>query len=359
MEKKRAIELLIQEVDKIPYLKTLPSSNDEFRLWLKNVENIINTGLEPEDKNKCQEASQFLRYLRGVHEEDLIQQDYIDEIIRYEIALKSIIQKYEILWMEGEKDKRGEVEMDKKEAIEFLEKSLEETSHLRRLRYDDEDFELWISKIKNVIKAGLDQDDYETFDSAYSISIPMKGIQTEKRWLEFYQANITRRETAIKKIIQKHEILGIEKKSAAKREQKDTVKLPIQLFDALQFHPKVVEASRKLFKDGHYRDAIYRAFVEVSNFVKRKAKSQLDGRKLMSTVFNPANPIIKLNPLETQTDKDEQEGFMYLFMGAIQGIRNPKAHENIIQNNPYIALKLIGFASLLIQTIDFWEAEKS
>jgi uncharacterized protein (TIGR02391 family) len=119
----------------------------------------------------------------------------------------------------------------------------------------------------------------------------------------------------------------------------------------------VVESSLELFTDGHYRDAVYRAFVEVVNFVKRKAKSQLDGKKLMSTIFSPDNPKIRLNPLETQTDRDEQEGFMYLFMGAVQGIRNPKAHENIIQNNPYIALQLIGFANLLIETVDFWEVE--
>jgi uncharacterized protein (TIGR02391 family) len=136
-----------------------------------------------------------------------------------------------------------------------------------------------------------------------------------------------------------------------------TAELPLEIFDAMQFHRKVVEASRELFKDGHYRDAVYRAFVEVVNFVKRKAKSQLDGKKLMSTIFSPDNPKIRLNPLETQTDRDEQEGFMYLFMGAVQGIRNPKAHENIIQNNPYIALQLIGFANLLIETVDFWEVE--
>lgn len=136
-----------------------------------------------------------------------------------------------------------------------------------------------------------------------------------------------------------------------------TTELPIEIFDAMQFHRKVVEASRELFKDGHYRDAVYRAFVEVVNFVKRKAKSQLNGKKLMSTVFSPDNPEIRLNPLKTQTDRDEQEGFMYLFMGAVQGIRNPKAHENIIQNNPYIALQLIGFANLLIETVDFWEVE--
>lgn len=136
-----------------------------------------------------------------------------------------------------------------------------------------------------------------------------------------------------------------------------TAESPLQLFDEMQFHTKVIESSRQLFKDGHYRDAIYRAFVEVNNFVKHRAKSQLDGKKLMSTVFSPVNPVIKLNSLKTQTDKDEQEGFMYLFMGAMQGIRNPKAHENIIQNNPYIALELIGFASLLIETISFWEAK--
>ena len=127
-------------------------------------------------------------------------------------------------------------------------------------------------------------------------------------------------------------------------------------FDSMKLHPEVIETSRKLFKDEHYRDAIYRAFVEVNNFVKRKAKSQLDGRKLMSEVFRLEKPIIKLNPLATQSDRDEQEGFMFLYMGAMEGIRNPKAHENIIQNDPYKALKYLGLASLLIETIDFWES---
>lgn len=146
-------------------------------------------------------------------------------------------------------------------------------------------------------------------------------------------------------------------KPAKNTEQKDTVKFTVQLFDSMQFHPKVIEASRELFEDGHYRDAIYRAFVEVNNFVKIKAKSQLDGRNLMSTVFRLENPIIKLNSLKTQSDKDEQEGFMFLFMGAMEGIRNPKAHENIVQNDPYKALKYLSLASLLIETIDFWEAK--
>ena len=132
---------------------------------------------------------------------------------------------------------------------------------------------------------------------------------------------------------------------------------PIQLFDAMRFHQTVIDSSKELFEDGHYRDAIYRAFVEVNNFVKRKSKSSRDGKALMSTVFSPNSPIIKLNSLETQSARDEQEGFMHLFIGAMQGIRNPKAHENILQNDPYIALELMGLASLLIKTIDFWRVD--
>jgi len=140
-------------------------------------------------------------------------------------------------------------------------------------------------------------------------------------------------------------------------EQKDNVKLPIQIFDSIQFHQKIIEASRKLFEDGHYRDAIYRAFVAVDNFVKSKSKSQLSGKNLMSQVFRQPNPKIQLNPLQTQTDKDEQEGFMLLYMGAMQGIRNPKAHENIVQNDPHRAIKYISLASLLIERIDFWQVK--
>jgi len=132
---------------------------------------------------------------------------------------------------------------------------------------------------------------------------------------------------------------------------------PIQLFDSLELHTKVIYTSRKLFEDGHYRDAIYRAFVEVETFVKAKANSQLSGKNLMSEVFRQPNPKIKLNPLVSQTDKDEQEGFMFLYMGATVGIRNPKAHENIIQTDPYKALRYLSLASLLIERIDFWEAE--
>jgi len=114
--------------------------------------------------------------------------------------------------------------MDKNKAIELLKQALEETSHLRTLHYDNEDFELWDSKIQNVIKAGLDPDDYNTYISAYPTSIPIRGIAPESALLDYYQNKISKRETAIKKIIQKYELLGIEEKPSITRE------LPVRAF---------------------------------------------------------------------------------------------------------------------------------
>ena len=139
------------------------------------------------------------------------------------------------------------------------------------------------------------------------------------------------------------------RQAKSKGELRDTHELLLSLFDSMQFHPKIVEVSRKLFEDGHYRDAILRALVEVNNFVKAKTGLELDGKALMSQAFRIDNPVIRLNELKTQSERDEQEGFMFLFMGAMVGIRNPKAHDNIIQTDPLRTLEYLALASLLMK----------
>ena len=125
------------------------------------------------------------------------------------------------------------------------------------------------------------------------------------------------------------------------------------LFDKMQLHPKVTEVSEKLFIDGHYAQAIEEAYKAVIEFVKEKASSYLDdrvdGTKLMGEVFQVDNPMIKLNKLLNQTDRSEQEGFKFLFMGATLGIRNRKAHGNVIMTDPYRTLEYLGFASMLMK----------
>jgi uncharacterized protein (TIGR02391 family) len=158
----------------------------------------------------------------------------------------------------------------------------------------------------------------------------------------------------IDSIVQKYEILGLKDNSPIKKED---IKLesPIDLFDAMKFHPKVIEASRTLFEDGHYAQAIFEAFKAVENFVQDKADLKTFGTNLMATVFNEENPIIKV-PEAGHYYKDVQRGFKHLFIGGTQAIRNPKAHKEIVQKDPYITLEYLGFASFLIKRIDYWEA---
>ena len=127
----------------------------------------------------------------------------------------------------------------------------------------------------------------------------------------------------------------------------------IEYFDSLEIHPEISKVSRKLFADKHYAQAILEAFKKINNMVKIKSgRTDLDGKSLMTTVFSRNNPVLRLNELKTTTDLDLQEGYMHLFAGAIQGIRNPKAHDEIVQNNPFTTVKFLCFASMLAQKID-------
>lgn len=149
-----------------------------------------------------------------------------------------------------------------------------------------------------------------------------------------------------------HEILESKKiatDTARETLPEDSTQIGNLLFNKMQFHPLVVEASKSLFESRHYYDAIFAAYKAIDNFVKKKTGLSIYGEDLMGKVFNKDNPIIKLNELRTLSNRNEQKGFMYLFQGAMLGIRNPKAHDEATHLDPYKTLEYLGFASLLMR----------
>jgi Protein of unknown function (Hypoth_ymh) len=56
----------------------------------------------------------------------------------------------------------------------------------------------------------------------------------------------------------------------------------------------------------------------------------------MQKVFSAKTPLLRFNKLESQSDLDEQQGFQFLFSGAVMGLRNPRAHDlkKMILNAP-------------------------
>ena len=120
-------------------------------------------------------------------------------------------------------------------------------------------------------------------------------------------------------------------------------------------HPTVVGLAKPRFLAGHYADAVEAVLKEVNTAVKlafHSARGQeLDGVPLMRKAFTPGDPVIVLDDLSTETGRNIQQGHMDLFAGAMAGIRNPKAHQNVIITAER-AIHHLFLASLLFSKLD-------
>lgn len=98
-------------------------------------------------------------------------------------------------------------------------------------------------------------------------------------------------------------------------------------------HPRVVDLAKTRFENGLYADSVSACLREINMIVKEHVRNainqELDGAGLMTRAFSANNPIIQFGDLTTENGRNIQLGYMKIFEGAMIGIRNPKAHENM------------------------------
>lgn len=120
-------------------------------------------------------------------------------------------------------------------------------------------------------------------------------------------------------------------------------------------HPKIAEISMKRFNDEHFADAVEAAYKEINTRVKNLYRNitgeEKDGSDLMHKAFTPQKPVLIFENLNTETGKNIQQGYMNIFSGAMMGIRNPKAHENVTLTKNEAVQRLM-LASLLMSKVD-------
>lgn len=127
---------------------------------------------------------------------------------------------------------------------------------------------------------------------------------------------------------------------------------PIQRVGLQDLHPEILAASSDLFTDEHYASAILEAFKALEIRVRRQSGLESSGQDLMAKAFDEKAPLINVAVEAGQSGVDEQRGCKFIFMGAIVGIRNPKAHEAIQQGDPQRALEYLAMASILMRRLD-------
>lgn len=120
---------------------------------------------------------------------------------------------------------------------------------------------------------------------------------------------------------------------------------PTDKLDGL--HPKVLAVAKKLFEDGHYRSAVLDTYVALNNEVQQKSGLHLDGSSLMQKAFSKDAPILKV-----AGGTDPQLGAMWLFSGAMMGVRNVLAHNHAAHPIEQEALEWLHFASALHRMLD-------
>ena len=123
-------------------------------------------------------------------------------------------------------------------------------------------------------------------------------------------------------------------------------------YDERNIHPDIGEITKKLFDDGHYSQATFEAFKYVDKKVQNLSKVNKSGYKLMMEAFNEASPKIQLTELTNTSEKDEQQGYKFIFSGAVLAIRNPRGHEIGMHETIDQCLDHVSFASLLLRRLD-------
>ncbi|MGA2535650.1 MAG: TIGR02391 family protein [Terracidiphilus sp.] len=110
-------------------------------------------------------------------------------------------------------------------------------------------------------------------------------------------------------------------------------------------------AVRGTYEAGNYSGAILDSIYLLSDVIRDKSGLESDGTQLASAAFSGANPIVKVNPLHTPSDQDEQKGVHFLLMGLYSGIRNPRSHGKQ-SDSAEVANAVIHFVDFLLGLID-------
>lgn len=82
----------------------------------------------------------------------------------------------------------------------------------------------------------------------------------------------------------------------------------------------------------NYSHAILEATYFLSTVLRHRAGVDGDGATLVGQALGGEPPKLKLNSLQTESDKNVQKGFEQILRGIYIGIRNPRSHEQTVDD---------------------------
>ena len=107
----------------------------------------------------------------------------------------------------------------------------------------------------------------------------------------------------------------------------------------------------KNYESQNYQAAILDAIFHLLKIIRDRTDLDLDGVALIGKSFGGSDPILKVNSMRTESEKNEQKGVESMLRGLYQGIRNPRAHEKV-DDNKSTCDSLIVFIDFLLKLVE-------
>ena len=117
-------------------------------------------------------------------------------------------------------------------------------------------------------------------------------------------------------------------------------------------HPEVLAVAEKYIRSDHPATAVFEALKAVNLRVKQMAGRNDDGSSMMGSVLSGTVPILMIADPSTETGRSIQDGYKFLFMGAMLALRNPAAHEQLPDMHEAEAFDQLSFTSILMRALD-------
>ena len=108
---------------------------------------------------------------------------------------------------------------------------------------------------------------------------------------------------------------------------------------------------KKNYETENYSGTILDAIFKLTETIRNKTGLEGDGASLIGQAFGGENPKIKLNKLQTDSEKDVQKGIQEILRGIYTSIRNPRSHD-AIHDKKSDADAIIAFINYLLNLID-------
>jgi uncharacterized protein (TIGR02391 family) len=229
------------------------------------------------------------------------------------------------------------------QAIELLRRQLGQLEEIIQLHHSDPRIDAWESTTTSILdgafgKPNGDQDARTRKFARACDHVSYAGMP-DSEYQEYHIDGHKNRRALLQAYIDQLEILAPPDAATA--------------IDQYKFHSEIERVSGKLYRDGHYKPAALEAYIRVIDEVKARSNLPLDGDPLMNRAFGCENqkPVIQFNSLQTDAEKDEQKGFMFLYKGIVS-LRNSKAHSNRLFNDPHRAHEYLALSSLLMRVLE-------